>query len=657
MAEISDVEMPSSWKVAEEMDKLWNDMAESITTSDGREIKVIKGKEGADARTRMRSAASLKYSSFCQTDRILDNIRLRSERDKKSKFRDLYSLLKRDDMLYAALTKLRSNKGTSTPGIDKRTIESLGRRDLEVLKQRIINGTFKWKPVAKILIPKPGKNTKKPLGIRSFEDRLLQEMIRRILEQIYEPIFTEVHQNVNFGFRKGKGCHHAIDKIVTQAKGMDWCVEGDIKGAYDNVNHKKLIGFLREKIEDDRFLKLIKDGLECGAIQNGKFFHSVIGTPQGGIASPILFNIYMSKLDEYVMNTLVEEVELKNMIESRRLGPICKSYERVDSRFKYLNKKKRNKGLSQEEEKERRHKEILRLQLPYTDKKRNFVRIVYVRYADDWVLFTNGSKNFTIELRYKIQTFLKERLELELSLEKTKITDVGIDYVYFLGYSFCTFKNAIKRTRVESTQSLKRSTGVNLTPGIDKKRLETRFLSNSFAKKDGTRSLLGCRKGMWSVLQDFEIIQKYNAIIIGLANYYVLVRDASQISYYVYLLTYSCAHTLANKHNLTLSKVFTKFGKKFQATGPTDRNGKKKIYELKSVTDITEFIKSRKVLTKKRLAQDAESLTTKDEYNYGNGGEYNDSSFALDPFRPIVNWRTVYRMSSHCQICGSTDRV
>ncbi|MGQ2957962.1 reverse transcriptase domain-containing protein [Agrobacterium sp.] len=214
------------------------------------------------------------------------------------------SLVSSKELIRTSFNKLKKNKGALTPGTSTETSDAFSEEKIGKISKALKDRTFKWSPIKRIYIPKPGKTKKRPLGIPNFSDKIVQNNISLILTAIYEPEFEYI--NTNFGFRPNKGCNSPIRIIRTQAHSMDHALEADIEGAYDNVNHKKLIEILRKRIKDEKFLKLIRDGLKCGIISDGLYYDSLLGTPQGGIASPILFNIYMNEFDKFV------EFDLKN---------------------------------------------------------------------------------------------------------------------------------------------------------------------------------------------------------------------------------------------------------------------------------------------------------------------------------------------------------
>lgn len=227
------------------------------------------------------------------TSEILERIEKCSSEHKDGVFTRLYRYLLREDIYYAAYQKLYANKGATTQGIDDDTADGFSDFYIKELIQSLKDGTYKANPVRREYIPK--KNGKlRPLGIPSFRDKLLQEVVRMILEAIYEPVFDS-HSH---GFRPGKSCHTALRQISSDFTGVVWFIEGDIQGCFDNINHEKLIEILSRKIKDSRFLNIIRQFLKAGYIENWKYNASYSGSPQGGICSPILANIYLNELDK-----------------------------------------------------------------------------------------------------------------------------------------------------------------------------------------------------------------------------------------------------------------------------------------------------------------------------------------------------------------------
>jgi group II intron reverse transcriptase/maturase len=257
--------------------------------------------------------------------------------DPNRPFDDLYSILCRKELLIPAVGNIKNNKGSLTKGINNETIDDIGLKKIEILTEELKNKTFKFKAIRRVYIPKPIKTVKRPLGIPNFMDRIIQEGIRIILEAIYEPIFEKL--NVNFGFRKNYSAHQAMHRIKKLSPACEIAIEGDIKGAYDNVNHDILIKILKNTISDKNFINLIQQGLKSGILEFGKYHDTLIGTPQGGIGSPILFNIYMHEFDKYIQEGLQEFINQYNTNENRKTKPFDPKHKRISDKIYRLRKK------------------------------------------------------------------------------------------------------------------------------------------------------------------------------------------------------------------------------------------------------------------------------------------------------------------------------
>jgi retron-type reverse transcriptase len=213
---------------------------------------------------------------------------------------NLYDLVMSKDLLRISYDKLKKNRGALTPGTADQTADSFSEQIIEKIHNQLKNKTFKWNPTKRIEVQKPGRapGVTRPLGLPDFYDKLVQNNIMMILMAIYEPEFQLI--NSNFGFRPKKCPNNAIKKIRIECNGMDIAIEGDVVGAYDNVKHNKLLKILRLRIADEKFLELIHDALKAGFMKDCTFYDTFLGTPQGGIHSPILFNIYMNEFDKFI---------------------------------------------------------------------------------------------------------------------------------------------------------------------------------------------------------------------------------------------------------------------------------------------------------------------------------------------------------------------
>jgi len=225
---------------------------------------------------------------------VLYNLAKQAKKDNYT-FKRLYRNLYNEEFYLKAYDNIYANHGSSTKGVDGQTADGFSISKVKKLIQKLRNEKYQPKPVKRVYIPK--KNDKKrPLGIPTFNDRLVQEVVRMILESIYEESFSK-HSH---GFRKARSCHTALIEVKKEFTGINWFVEGDIKSFFDTIDHHILINILREKIKDEKFIRLIWKFLGAGYIDNWKYYGTYSGTPQGGIISPVLANIYLDQLDKYV---------------------------------------------------------------------------------------------------------------------------------------------------------------------------------------------------------------------------------------------------------------------------------------------------------------------------------------------------------------------
>ena len=355
---------------------------------------------------------------------ILNNLCLHSK-DSGYKFERLYRILFNEGIFYTAYQRIYAKPGNMTPGTDGQTIDQMSLQRIARLIDTLKDESYQPKPARRVYIPK--KNGKKrPLGIPSFEDKLVQEAVRLILEAIYEGHF----EDSSHGFRPRRSCASALLSLQKTFTGTKWFIEGDIKGFFDNIDHNVLINILTKRINDARFLRLIRKFLNAGYIEEWVFHKTYSGTPQGGIISPILANIYLDEFDKYVK----EYTESFNKGKRRREN---KQYRHYIYRAGVLRKK-----ISESTDEEEKHKLKEQYQevydsmrnLPCTEPiDENYRRINYVRYADDFLVGVIGSKADAEQIKADISMYMREQLKLELSAEKTLITNAH-DKAKFLGF-------------------------------------------------------------------------------------------------------------------------------------------------------------------------------------------------------------------------------
>jgi len=226
-----------------------------------------------------------------------------SQKDRKWIHKDIFRILYKEEIWIAAYENLKGNKGASEPG----TLDGMSLVKLRNLKEQVCSEQYTFKTVKLTYIPRPD-GRKRPLGLPTANDKIVQEVIRLILEAIYEPVFSEL----SFGFRTGRGCHDALDHVENRFRWVDNVIEGDIEQAYPTMNHHILINILKKRINDPRFIRLIWKLLRCGVLSEERTIWLKKGVPQGSVVSPILANIYYHELDEFVEEILINTTTPKS---------------------------------------------------------------------------------------------------------------------------------------------------------------------------------------------------------------------------------------------------------------------------------------------------------------------------------------------------------
>ena len=506
------------------------------------------------------------------TSKILERIKRSSTEHKDGVFTRLYRYLLREDVYYMAYKNLYANTGAGTKGTDDDTADGFNEEYIKQTINMLMNGSYEPKPVRRTYIPK-SNGKERPLGIPSFRDKLVQEVIRMYLEAIYEPIFSDR----SHGFRHNRSCHTALGQITKGFNGVKWFIEGDIKGCFDNINHKVLLELLAKKIKDSKFVNIIRKFLKAGYLEQWKYNATYSGTPQGGIISPILANIYLHELDCKVE-------ELKEQFDKPAVRPFNKEYKAMRQRITRAKKLVDKAETAEERGKliamvKQMRKELRTIPAKETSDK----KIVYVRYADDFLIGVNGTKEECQQIKQCLKEFLEQRLQLELSDEKTKITHSS-ENARFLGYDISVRRNSQTKKRSDGIiQRTLNQTVELLVPLQDKIQ---KFLINRGMAKINNGKLESQHINALTVLTDLEIVDKYNAQTRGICNYYSLASNFNKLGYFVYIMEYSCLKTLARKHQMSISKIIKKyrFGKSWAIPYET-KTGEKQM-QIARFTDI-----------------------------------------------------------------------
>jgi group II intron reverse transcriptase/maturase len=475
---------------------------------------------------------------------ILDIMRDRGKRGLP--LQRVYPLLYNPHLYLRAYARLYSNKGALTPGTTPETIDGMSRAKIDALIDALRHERFRWTPVRRAHIAK--KNGKvRPLGLPGWTDKLLQEVLRSILEAYFEPQLSDQ----SHGFRPGRGCHTALSTIVNGWSGTKWFIEGDIKGAYDNIDHEVLLQILAEKIHDNRLLELIRRLLQAGYMEQWRYGTTFSGVPQGAVISPLLFNLYLDKLDRFVEHELL---------------PAYNRGERRHRHQQYAGLMLRARRLKQRGRAKEAHALYATARkLPSQDPNDpDYRRLHYVRYADDWLLGFAGPKEEAEEIKEHLRIFLRDHLKLELSAEKTLITHATSQTARFLGYELYSAHADSKRD-----QRGRRSVNGHIMLRVPWDVITT--LCSRYeqrGKPDARADMLDDT--------DFSIVGRYGAELRGYVNYYALAHNVSKLSRAKWAMETSMLKTLANKHKSTV----TKMARKYRTTIETP-TGKHRCFQVK----------------------------------------------------------------------------
>jgi group II intron reverse transcriptase/maturase len=408
----------------------------------------------------------------------------------------------------------------------------------------VIKGKFSFGLTRRVIIPKP-QGGERLLGIPEFQDRLVQEVLRCLLECVFEPRFLET----SHGFRPGRSQHTTLRYIRRTFRGINWIIEGDIKRCFDRISHEIIIKLIRKIIKDEKFIHLLKKGLNTRVLMpNKQIEENLVGTPQGSIISPLLSNIVLQELDLFIERLK----KIINRGENRRQNPEYSKLMKKVYKFKEEGNKKEAI----------KHRKLARKVGYKLEKDPNYLKLEYVRFADDFLVGIMGSKKLALKVRHLITKFLKIRLKLTLNLEKTKISRTKTEHIPFLGYliSYGPKKmHTVTRRYAGKLKTIKRLSGGNIRLLVDMNKVINKLFLKKFCDFKG-RPIPNFH--YFHNPQSFTVT-RVSAVIRGLANYYHLANSkVSCIQRITYIIQHSLAKLFAAKFRLgTRAKVFKKAGR------------------------------------------------------------------------------------------------
>jgi group II intron reverse transcriptase/maturase len=454
--------------------------------------------------------------------------------EKRMPLTRVYRCLYSEDLFLAAYDKIARNQGALTRGVDDDTVDGMSLERIREVIEALRYERYRFKPARRVYIPKKSGG-KRPIANPSFTDKLVQEALRMLLEAYYEPRFCES----SHGFRSGRGCHTALTRVRQKFDGKAWFIEGDIKGCFDNIDHEMLMDILSRNIQDGRLLHLIHMALEAGYMEDWVYHKTYSGTPQGGVLSPLLANIYLHELDVFIEEKLIT----RNTRGARRAT--TPEYNRFTGLL-YSARRSGDLERIKELEQERR-------QYPSQDTNDpNYRRLAYVRYADDFILGFAGSKSEAIAIKEAIGEFLNKQLRLEMSSSKTLITHARTQQAHFLGYAISVIHADGKLSNKANTRTKVRSVNGRVRLGIPKGLVREQV--HRYQHKGKTQA------ERWLLeFSDAHIIVTFQLRYRGLAQYYKYAADRRRLSSLKNVMETSLVKTLAHKHKTTVRKIYRKF--------------------------------------------------------------------------------------------------
>nr|WPM94723.1 hypothetical protein [Ceratocystis fimbriata] len=453
-----------------------------------------------------------------------------------SKYYKLMDIIANKEFLINAYNSIRSNPGNMTRGADNETLDEINEKYFNDIAMELKTGKFKFRPGRVVLIPK--KDGKfRTLTIVSPRDKIIQKAITMVLQAIWEPLFHDS----SHGFRPNRSTHSALKEIFLKGDNYNWVIQGDITKCFDNIPHKSIRKAVSEHIGDMALLQLINKWLKAGRIIDKRLArHKEKGVPQGGVLSPLISNIVLHSLDEYMAN-------YKNKFETGKLRKRNPEYAKLI----YKRRVTKDPNIAAELTKKIRNTPSVISMDP------NFKRIMYIRYADDFVVLTSSSKNEVIHIKNNIKDILKNKCGSELNDEKTTITNIRQTFDFLGARIRKPLNNNFLVNRKGSR--IKVQTRMLVLAPIEE--LIDKLVKTGFAYKDKNGDVLPQAYNALINMDHYSIITFYNSKINGLLNYYSFATNYNRLRFILWNLQASCAMTLGAKYKKSMRAIFSQFGK------------------------------------------------------------------------------------------------
>jgi group II intron reverse transcriptase/maturase len=449
---------------------------------------------------------------------------------------ELYRQLFNPQLYLLAYGRIYANKGAMTPGVTQETVDGMSVRKIERIIDAMRHERYRFRPVRRVHIPKKQSGKTRPLGLPTWSDKIVGEVVRLLLEAYYEPTFSDR----SHGFRPGRGCHTALREVVNTWTGTTWFIEGDIADCFGSLDHEVTLRVLGEKVRDQRFLRLMRNMLTAGYLEDWVWNATLSGAPQGGVVSPVISNIYLHKLDEFVETVLIPQYTRGKL---RARNPEYRKVEHAIARA-------RRRGDRNEVRSLYRQLHSLPSQNPNDP---GYRRLRYARYADDTLLGFVGPKAEAQEVKQRLADFLRDDLKLELSQEKTMITHARTNRARFLGYEISVAStNRVTRRPSASDRRKRRSVCGTIVLHVPASVVKAKSAPYMSRGKPAHRNSLVNEA-------DYVIVGKYGIEYRGIVQYYLMAGDVQRLHRLRWVMETSMLKTLARKHRSSVSKMAARF--------------------------------------------------------------------------------------------------